>query len=299
MTADVVPPPVAESPEKAGMTSVPAPDAHMLPAVYRIEKVRRETADIFTWNLHAVEGDTDFHFSPGQFNMLYTFGAGEVPISISGDPNVHDTLTHTIRAVGPVTRIMERLDRGDTIGVRGPFGSHWPVDESSGADILIIAGGIGLAPLRPALYQVLATRRNFGKVVVLYGTRTPPDMLFRAEIEEWRSRFDLQVLVTVDRGDLDWMGSVGVVTRLIPQAQFDPGSAVAMICGPEIMMRFTVTELRDRGVPSDHIFVSLERNMKCGIGLCGHCQLGPTFLCKDGPVFRYDMASPLLAVREL
>jgi len=289
MTADFVAP-----------GAVISPAAHeMVPSVYRIERVHRETADIFTWNLRPANGDGPFQFAPGQFNMLYAFGTGEVPVSISGDPTKPDTLVHTIRAVGPVTRIMERLERGDTIGVRGPYGSRWPVEESAGADIVFVSGGIGLAPLRPALYQVLASRRNYGKVVLLYGTRTPSDILFRSEVEEWRSRFDLQVLVTVDRGDRDWMGEVGVVTRLLNQAQFDAGSAVAMVCGPEIMMRFTIGGLRDRGVPPDAIYVSLERSMKCGIGLCGHCQLGPTFICKDGPVFRYDSAQPLLAIREL
>lgn len=277
-----------------------SPPVHeMVPSMYRIERVHRETEDIFTWNLGPANGDGPFHFAPGQFNMLYAFGTGEVPISISGDPTKPDTLVHTIRAVGPVTKMMERLERGDTIGVRGPYGSHWPVEESAGADIVFVCGGVGLAPLRPALYQVLAGRRNYGKVVLLYGTRTPSDILFRNEVEEWRSRFDLQVLVTVDRGEPDWMGEVGVVTRLLHQAQFDPGSAVAMVCGPEIMMRFTITGLRDRGMPPEAIYVSLERSMKCGIGLCGHCQLGPTFICKDGPVFRYDVAKPLLAIREL
>ena len=288
------------------MTGVAAPEnvsppslVHpMLPAPWRIAAVRGETHDTFTWTLEPPERDA-FHFASGQFNMIYAFGAGEVPISISGDPTRPEALLHTIRAVGPVTKVMAGLKRGDTAGIRGPFGSHWPVVESLGADILIVAGGIGLAPLRPALYQVLASRRSYGRVALLYGTRTPGDILFRKELEEWRSRFDLQVLVTLDRGDRDWMGSVGVVTGLIPQAQFDPGSTTALVCGPEIMMRFTANELLDRGVPADNIFVSLERNMKCAVGFCGHCQFGPKFVCKDGPVFSYDTIGPLLSIREL
>ena len=288
---------VTEAPPTAAPAAVASP---MLPSPYRIEKLRRETDDVFTWTLRPADKGGDARpFAPGQFNMLYAFGCGEVPISISGDPTKPESIIHTIRAVGPVTRAMEKFQRGDIVGLRGPYGSHWPVEESAGADIVILAGGIGLAPLRPALYQVLADRRNYGKVVVLYGARTPAELLFRSEVEEWRSRFDLQVEVTVDRGDRDWMGNVGVVTRLLGQAQFDASSAVALVCGPEIMMRFAIAELLDRGLPADSVYVSLERSMKCGIGLCGHCQLGPTFICKNGPVYRYDLAKPLLAVREL
>ncbi len=281
-------------------TSAGAVAGHpMLPEVWRIANVRRETSDTFTLQFNTGEHAGGFTFAPGQFNMLYAFGCGEVPISISGDPTNPNTLIHTIREVGPVTKAMGALKRGDAIGLRGPYGTHWPVVESAGADIVLVAGGIGLAPLRPALYQVLANRRDYGQVVVLYGTRTPADILFLKEVEEWRARFDLQVLVTVDRSDQDWLGTVGVVTRLIPQAQFEAGSAVAMVCGPEVMMRFTVNELIDRGMGKDQIYISMERNMKCGVGLCGHCQFGSSFVCKDGPVFRYDAIGPLLPVREL
>ncbi|HLJ47330.1 MAG TPA: FAD/NAD(P)-binding protein [Bryobacteraceae bacterium] len=271
----------------------------MLPEIWRIANVRRDTSDTFTLQFNTAEHAGGFEFAPGQFNMLYAFGCGEVPISISGDPTKPNTLIHTIREVGPVTKALGALKRGDTIGVRGPYGTHWPVVESAGSDIVLVAGGIGLAPLRPALYQVLANRRDYGQVVLLYGTRTPADILFLKEVEEWRARFDLQVLVTVDRGDQDWLGTVGVVTRLIPLAQFDAGNAVAMVCGPEVMMRFTVNELVDRGMSKDQIYISMERNMKCGIGLCGHCQFGSSFICKDGPVFRYDAIGPLLPIREL
>jgi len=271
----------------------------MTPVPWRIAATRRETSDTFTVNLEPRAGAAGFPFAPGQFNMMYLFGAGEVPISISGDPTTPQKLVHTIREVGPVTRAMGALKRGDTVGIRGPFGSHWPVVESAGADVVIIAGGVGLAPVRPALYQVLAARRSYGQVALLYGTRTPADILFRKELEEWRSRFDLQVLITVDRGDRDWMGSVGVVTSLIPQAKFDSGSTLAVVCGPEMMMRFTIRALQDRGVSEDSIFLSMERNMQCAVGFCGHCQFGPKFICKDGPVFSYDVMRPWLAIREL
>jgi NAD(P)H-flavin reductase len=271
----------------------------MLPCPYRVERVRQETPDTFTLDLAPENGARQLVFEPGQFNMLYAFGVGEVPISISGDPGKPGILVHTTREVGTVTRAMRKLKAGDSLGVRGPFGVGWPVTEARGADVVIVAGGIGLAPLRPALYQVLAARKYYGKVVLLYGTRTPADILFRRELQQWHSRFDLEVDVTVDRAMGDWRGNVGVVTSLIPRAPFDPHSAVAMICGPEVMMRFTVQELERRGVSLANIYISMERNMKCGIGLCGHCQLGPTFICKDGPVFPYHRIRPLLAVREM
>jgi NAD(P)H-flavin reductase len=165
--------------------------------------------------------------------------------------------------------------------------------------VVIVAGGIGLAPLRPALYHLIAERQHYGRVVLLYGTRTPDDIPFRRELQQWNSRFDLEVLVTVDRAVGHWRGNVGVVTSLIPRAPFDPESTLAMVCGPEIMMRFTVQELQRRGVAPENIYLSMERNMKCAVGFCGHCQFGPTFICKDGPIFRYDRLQPLLAIREI
>ncbi|MBI2264632.1 MAG: FAD/NAD(P)-binding protein [Armatimonadetes bacterium] len=271
----------------------------MLPHPFTVERVRRETHDTFTLELKGTNGIGGFSFAPGQFNMLYRFGTGEVPISISGDPERSDTLVHTIRAVGTVTESMERLKKGDIIGVRGPFGRGWPVLEARGCDVLIVAGGIGLAPLRPVMYRLLSRREQYGKIAILYGTRTPSDILYSKELEQWRSRFDLQVRVTVDRGEKDWKGHIGVVTTLIPRASFDPHEAVAMICGPEVMMRFTIRELEKRGVRRSNIHVSMERNMKCGIGFCGHCQYGPTFVCKDGPVFPYEKIEHIFRIREI
>jgi len=231
--------------------------------------------------------------------MLYLFGTGEVPISISGNPSEPEKLIHTIRAVGTVTQAMAKLKPGDIIGVRGPFGIGWPVEEAKGSDLVIIAGGIGLAPLRPVIYQALEKRNEFGRFVLLYGSRTPEDLLYRRELEKWRARLDVEVLVTVDRAMGDWRGNVGVVTKLISKAGFDPLHATAMVCGPEIMMRFTATELQNRGVPRENIYISMERNMRCGIGLCGHCQMGPTFICKNGPVYRYDYLKDMLTKREI
>jgi NAD(P)H-flavin reductase len=271
----------------------------MIPRPYRIARVRKELADTFTLELRSPDADEIFEFAPGQFNMLYVFGVGEVPISISGDPARPGVLVHTIRAVGTVTRAMQSLRAGDMVGVRGPYGVGWPVDEAEGGNLLIVAGGIGLAPLRPAMLRALARRKKFGKVTLLYGTRTPEDLLFRRELEKWRGSFGLEVQVTVDRASEAWHGNVGVVTTLIPKISLDPEQTVALVCGPEVMMRFTALELQQSGLPVERIYVSIERNMKCAIGLCGHCQWGPTFVCRDGPVFPYSRARDLLNVWEL
>ncbi len=260
----------------------------MLPQPYRILRRRHETSDTFTLELVPADRSEAAPFAAGQFNMLYVFGVGEVPISISGDPTQPNILRHTTRMVGAVTKAMYQLKCGDQIGVRGPYGTHWPVMEAAGNDVVVVAGGLGLAPLRPALYHLLAHREQYGQVVLLYGTRTPADMLYRRELAHWRARFDFEVRITVDRAIQQWRGEVGVVTRLIPRAPFDPRNTVALVCGPEVMMRYTVLELQRRGVAPSRIYLSLERNMKCAIGLCGHCQLGPAFVCKDGPVFCYS-----------
>lgn len=271
----------------------------LLPKSFRVQRVRKETQDTFTLELEPASGEADFHFAAGQFNMLYIHGIGEVPISISGDPSRPRKLIHTTRAVGVVTSAMRQLKRDDMLGVRGPFGNSWPVVEAQGKDVVIVAGGLGLAPVRPALYHVLAHREKYDNVVLLYGTRTPNDILYRREIEQWRARFDIDVHVTVDRAIHPWRGNVGVVTRIIPKAPFDHLNAVAMICGPEVMIRFTVMELERRGVPPDNIYISMERNMKCATGFCGHCQWGPNFICKDGPVFRYTDIRPFFGQRGL
>jgi NAD(P)H-flavin reductase len=276
----------------------PAADP-MLPIPFRIDKYRRETRDIFTIDLSPVDPDITFSFRPGQFNMLYVFGVGEVPISIAGDSSTGLPLVHTIRAVGSVTRVMQTLQVGDVIGVRGPYGTPWPVDKADQRDVVIVAGGIGLPPVRPVLYHLLADRSKYGKVILLYGTRTPDDIVYRQELERWRSRFDLEVHVTVDRGNPGWRGNVGVVTTLASKVHFDPMHTLGIICGPEIMMRYMALELIKRSVWADKIYISMERNMKCGVGLCGCCQCGKLFICKDGPVFRYDSIKDILLQREI
>jgi len=225
--------------------------------------------------------------------MLYAFGAGEVAISTSGP------LVHTVRAVGAVTEAICRVDVGDTVGVRGPYGVGWPVALAEGRDVVLAAGGIGLAPLRPVIYELMANRERYGEINILYGGRSPDELLYVDELERWRARFDVTVDVTVDSAPADWHGRVGVVTTLISRATFDPANAIAMTCGPEVMMRFTAAALRERGMPDESIWLSLERSMKCAVGHCGHCQLGPLFICKDGPVARLDRVESLMRVREL
>ncbi|MEW5978924.1 MAG: FAD/NAD(P)-binding protein [Acidobacteriota bacterium] len=271
----------------------------MSPQPVQVKRVMRDTHDTFTLELVPPAGNGLPSFLPGQFNMLYIFGVGEVPISISGDSGVPEVLLHTTREVGVVTRAMRKLKAGDTLGLRGPFGSAWPVADAEGDDVVIVAGGIGLAPLRPVLYWLQARRERYGKVVLLYGTRSPDDILYRKELERWRSQFDLEVIVTVDRAISTWRGNVGVVTSLISRAPFDPLNTTAMVCGPEIMMRHAALELKNRGVPEDRIFVSMERNMKCAVGFCGHCQFGPFFVCKDGPVFPYNRIRDWLSKWEI
>jgi NAD(P)H-flavin reductase len=269
----------------------------MLPQPFCILKRRSETLDTFTLEIEPEKINQAFGFAPGQFNMLYVFGVGEVPISICADPR-SKSLIHTTRAVGPVTKAMSKLSRGDILGVRGPFGSSWPIEELDGRDVVVVAGGIGLAPLRGALCHLARRQKKLSKLVFLYGTRTPEDILYKRELELWRNR-GLQIEVTVDRAPSSWLGHVGVVTSLIQRALFDPGNTIAMICGPEVMMRYTVFELQKRGVPGANIFLSMERNMKCAIGFCGHCQFGPEFICKDGPIFRYDRIANWFGIREL
>jgi len=273
-----------------------APAEPMVPRAFSIKRVRQDTHDTFTLDLVPPEA---FSFSPGQFNMLYVFGVGEVPISISSDPAEKSTIQHTTRVVGTVTTALKGLRKGGTVGIRGPFGSSWPLAEAEGMDCLIVAGGIGLAPLRPVIYSILAQRKRYRRVVVLYGTRTGEDILYTHELERWRGKFDLDIQITIDRGGPDWRGNVGVVTTLIARAPLDPADTVAMVCGPEVMMRFTLLELQRRGIPADRTYVSMERNMKCAIGFCGHCQYGPTFVCKDGPVFRFDRIAAIFGKPEI
>jgi len=271
----------------------------MTPAIYTVRQVSKETPDTFTLALESEDRSGNGSFQPGQFSMLWLFGVGELPISISGDPSVHGKLVYTVRSVGEATHSLVSRKVGDGVGVRGPFGTGWPVQAARGRDVVVVAGGIGLAPLRPVIYEVLNHRDEYGRLVVLYGSRSPQDLLYRKELAAWARQKETQILVTVDYGGLSWRGHVGVVTTLFKYARLQPQRSVAMVCGPEIMMRFVARELQAHGFSRNDIYLSMERNMKCAVGFCGHCQYGPHFICKDGPVFRYDQMRPMLEKHEL
>ena len=269
----------------------------MVPRMFRVATKRQDTADTWTLELEPSAGDP-LQFEPGQFTMLSAGGHGEVPISISGDPDRSERLVHTIRAVGLATSAVCRSEPGDLLGVRGPFGTAWPIDQAAGSDVVIAAGGIGLPPLRPALLAMIERRERYGRLVLLYGARSPDTLMFTDEYATW-AEAGVEVHVTVDSAGPEWLGHVGVVTRLIARAGLDPAHTTAMSCGPEVMMRFVVAGLVDHGVAPERIHISMERNMQCGIGHCGHCQLGPTLVCRDGPVYRWSELAPWLAIREL
>jgi NAD(P)H-flavin reductase len=240
----------------------------------------------------------NYRFAPGQFNMLYLPGYGEAAISISSDPDAADgRIGHTVRFVGDVTKAISRLKVGDRIGLRGPFGAAWPMEATEGRDVIIACGGIGLPPLRPAIYHIIHNRKKYGKVLLIYGARTPKDLLYTNEYDEWRAA-DIDVQITVDRADETWNGQVGVVPMLFYRFRIDSQKSAVLTCGPEIMIHFVIYEGLARRIPPERIYVSLERNMKCGQGSCGHCQIGPYFICKDGPVFSFDALEKFFNVEE-
>lgn len=258
------------------------------PFMARIVFKKKETYDTSTYGFQLKE-NPDFSFLPGQFNMVGIPGVGEAPISFSSDPGEKNKFEHTIRAVGRVTQTIARYKEGDGLQIRGPYGRGWPLEDAQGKNILVVAGGIGLAPLRGFLLQVWKDRNDFGKVVILYGARTPEDLLFREELPLWRKKPNTQLLLTVDEVPprTRWEENRGVVTTLFDRMEVSPDNTLALVCGPEIMMRFVVVGLLQRGYPASNLYLSLERRMKCGVGQCGHCQIGPKYVCRDGPVFCY------------
>ena len=270
----------------------------MLPRRFRIGRTRQDTRDTYTFDLEPVDGEP-LVYAAGQFTMLDAFGVGEAPISISGNPLVLGPVEHTIRDVGVVTHALITAPTGAVLGVRGPFGTSWDVTDAAGGDVVFVAGGIGLAPLRGAILELIAQRDRYERVVLLYGVRTPEDILFGDELRTWAKDHGIVVEVTVDNAQHAWRGRVGLVTQLVPRAGFDARRTTAFVCGPEVMMRYVASAVVDRGVRENRIRLSMERNMKCGVGLCGHCQLRELFVCVDGPVLTYDRLAPLLSCREL
>jgi len=276
------------------------PTTHsMTPVRYRVCSAVTENADSITLGLRP-EREALPPPAPGEFMMLYAFGVGEIAISVSGDPSITDgTITHTIRSVGAVSAALCAAEPGSTIGVRGPFGTSWGLREAAGRDLIIVAGGVGLAPLRPVVLGALADRERYGRGVVIAGARTQEDFLYREELQAWRSDPRMETYLTVDVPARGWSGEVGFVTEPLHQMTFQPDRTTAFLCGPEPMMRSSAAVLAAKKIAAQNIRVSLERNMQCGMGWCGHCQLGPLLLCRDGPVVGYDVARPLLEVEEL
>jgi len=268
----------------------------MLPVPYRVVARTVETDDSATLRLEPI-GARVPHPNAGQFCMLYARGIGEVAISISDAWN--GTLVHTIRDVGAVSRALSGAPPGAVLGVRGPFGTDWGLDSAVGHDVVIVAGGLGLAPLRPVVLGALHRRAEYRRVTLVAGARSPGEFLFRAQLAEWAARADIDVELTVDRPGAGWDGPVGFVTEPLGRLDVEPSTTIAFVCGPEPMMRFSANVLLDKGLAPDRIRLSLERNMQCGIGVCGHCQLGPLLVCRDGPVVDYVTAEPLLSAREL
>jgi NAD(P)H-flavin reductase len=267
----------------------------------KIRSITPEVEGVATYDLAFPDESirAGYRFAPGQFNMLYLPGAGEIAISISDNPLNSESCAHTVRVAGNVTRTLAGLGVGETLGLRGPFGTSWPMADCIGCEVVLVAGGIGLAPLRPVVYTLLGDRRNFGRLNLLYGARSPQTLLFQREYDNW-SRGGMILHTTVDRSVPGWMGNVGVVTLLLDRLRsFDRRNTILLCCGPEVMMKFSVMTALSRGLSPQQIWVSMERNMQCAVGLCGHCQWGPEFICKDGPVFRYDRIAPLMDVEGL
>jgi NAD(P)H-flavin reductase len=264
-----------------------------------IKGIRKQTNDTTTYTMAFEDNgiQANYSFQPGQFNMVSLFGIGEAPVSLSSEPDRKDSFDHTVRAVGSVTKALARVQEGDIVGIRGPYGSSWPVEEARGKNILIVAGGIGLAPLRPFITYMQGNRSQFGKLEILYGAQTPQDLLFADEFEAWQSE-NSKVFLTADRvpKGVVWIHKVGVVTTLFDKVTISPERSIVLTCGPEVMMKFVVIELLRRGFSEDQIYISLERSMKCGVAMCGHCQMGPKYICHDGPVFAYKEIRGLFGV---
>jgi NAD(P)H-flavin reductase len=281
------------------LPAAPALPEPMIPEAFRVLRRQVESHDTVSLEVAPAGGGRKLRFAAGQFLMLCVYGVGEVPMTISSAPAETRFFRVTIRAVGAVTRALQQLKRGDLVGVRGPFGTAWPVAEAAGKDVLLVAGGTGIIALRAAMHQLFADRARFGRIVLIYGGRTPADLLFYPDFRQLKEELDLDLFCTVDCAPATWKGHVGVMTTLVPQARINPVNAVAFIAGPEVVTRFALRELSYKGLPSNRLYAYLQRNMQCGIGQCGHCQLGPFFICRDGPVLRHDHLEKFLGKAEI
>jgi sulfite reductase subunit B len=266
---------------------IPVSESVYLPTPAQIVKITPMTPLEKLLTIQLPAGTTLGH-RPGQFVQVSLLGIGEIPISISSSPSrSNGTFEMCVRKVGDVTGAIHALGEGAHLGVRGPFGAGFPLERFKGKDILFAAGGLGLAPARSVINQVLDERGAYGRVTILYGAKTPADLLFKEELQALSQRDDVEFHVTVDRGDADWRGNVGVITRLFPKIAVDPRNTVAITIGPPVMYRFVLMELLSKGIPEGEIWLSLERRMKCGIGKCGHCQINQLYCCVHGPSFTY------------
>lgn len=268
-----------------------------LPTTAIIKGRRQESATIFTLDLSFTNPSlhSNYSFHPGQFNMIYLYGVGEVAISISSDPKENALISHTIRAVGRVTKALAKLTVGDFVGIRGPYGQGWPLKESCGKDVIIVTGGLGCAPVVSVISYILARRDQYGTLSILQGVKHSDDLIFRKQYAHWQRHPNTKIYIAADQAGPKWPWSVGYVTDMIQQLTLNPENTVAMMCGPEGMMHAAISALVQRHIPEESIFLSMERNMECGIGQCGHCQYGGLFICKDGPVFAYPQIKALFS----
>lgn len=269
-----------------------------LPQEVDVVERRQESPGVFTLRLRFTDPaqHAAYSFRPGQFNMLYLYGVGEVPISIVSDVEDEHMLDHTIRAVGRVTRALAEVKTGECLGIRGPFGRGWPLQEAEGRDVVVLTGGLGCAPAVSVIHHIIRRRQDYGRLVIMQGVKHSDDLIWRTQYEQWSHLPDTQVLLAADIAGPGWQWRQGLVTSLFEQAEFDRNNAIVMMCGPEPMMIASAQKLTAIGVDEKAIWLSMERNMRCAVGLCGHCQFGGDFVCRDGPVFRYPQVKPLLGV---
>jgi NAD(P)H-flavin reductase len=275
--------------------------AHCLvPQPAEIVEKRSFATDIHSYRLRLVDPAARlcFDFLPGQFNMVYVPGVGEIAISIASDPDDED-LEHIIRIVGRTTRVVDKLEAGDVVGLRGPYGNPWPLQEARWKNVLVVTGGLGSAPVIGAIDYMFRRRSNYGRISVLHGVKHPADLIHRERFEDWKREPNSEVRLTSDEPDRGWREHVGHVTELFDEIELDPTHRIVFMCGPEAMVLSAIKLLRARGISEDRIYVSLERNMKCAVGFCGHCQYGPQFVCKDGPVVPFRRIAPFFGVKGL